>query len=125
VPESLRFMASLAPGGWPEVMARNHALAVEGRKILCQALETPPPCPDNFLGSMASVPLPDARENERSLPPLYIDPLQDQLLARHNIEVPVIPWPGFPKRLVRISAQWYNSLEQCQTLAGALRELLK
>jgi isopenicillin-N epimerase len=125
VPESLRFMGSLAPGGWPEVMARNHTLAVEGRKILCQALEIPPPCPENFLGSMASVPLPDARENERSVPPLYIDPLQDQLLAKYNIEVPVIPWPGFPKRLVRISAQWYNSLAQCQTLAGALRELLK
>jgi isopenicillin-N epimerase len=125
VPEALRFMGSLAPGGWTEVMARNRALALEGRNILCQTLEIAPPCPDNFLGSMASVPLPDARENERSLPPLYIDPLQDQLLSRHNIEVPVIPWPGFPKRLLRISAQWYNSSAQCRLLADALRELLK
>ena len=54
-----------------------------------------------------------------------MDPLQDQLLARHAIEVPVIPWPGFPKRLLRISAQLYNSSAQCQWLADALRELLK
>jgi len=124
VPEALRFMASLAPGGWTEIMARNHALAVEGRKILCQTLEIAPPCPEAFLGAMAAVPLPDARETERASSPLYIDPLQDQLLARHAIEVPVIPWPGFPKRLLRISAQLYNSRAQCQLLAGALRELL-
>jgi isopenicillin-N epimerase len=124
VPEALRFMGSLMPGGWPEIMARNRALALEGRKILCQTLDIPAPCPDEFIGSMASVPLPDARQNERSSSPLYIDPLQDQLLARHGIEVPVIPWPAFPKRLLRISAQLYNSAEQIRLLAGALRELL-
>jgi isopenicillin-N epimerase len=125
VPEALRFMGSLAPGGWSEVMARNRALALEGRKILCQTLEIAPPCPEDCLGSMASVPLPDAREAERPEPPLYLDPLQDQLLARHAIEVPVIAWPGFPRRLLRISAQLYNSSAQCRLLAGALRELLK
>jgi isopenicillin-N epimerase len=124
VPEALRFMGSLAPGGWTEVMARNRALALEGRKILCQTLEIAPPCPEACLGALAAVPLPDAREAERALPPLYMDPLQDKLLARHAIEVPVIPWPGFPKRLLRISAQWYNSRAQWQLLAGALRELL-
>jgi isopenicillin-N epimerase len=120
VPEALRFMESLVPGGWTEIMARNRALALEGRNILCQALEIDVPCPAECIGSMASVPLPDARENERAAPPLYIDPLQDRLLARHGIEVPVIPWPGFPKRLLRISAQLYNSREQWQLLAKAL-----
>jgi len=124
VPEALRFVGSLMPGGWPEIMARNRALALEGRKILCQTLKIALPCPDDFIGSMASVPLPDARENERSLPPLYIDPLQDKLLARHGIEVPVIPWPGFPRRLLRISSQLYNSSAQIRLLADALLELL-
>jgi isopenicillin-N epimerase len=123
VPAALRFMEGLAPGGWTEIMARNRALALEGRKILCQTLEIDPPCPEACIGAMASVPLPDAREGGRALSPLYIDPLQDQLLARHGIEVPVIPWPGFPKRLVRISAHLYNSRAQCQLLADALREL--
>jgi isopenicillin-N epimerase len=40
------------------------------------------------------------------------------------MEVPVIPWPGFPKRLLRICAQLYNSREQWEFLARALRELL-
>lgn len=124
VPESLRFIRSFAPGGWTEVMARNRALALEGRKMLCQALHIAPPCAEEFIGSMASVPLPDARETGRATQPLYLDPLQDQLLARHGIEVPVIPWPGFPKRLIRISAQLYNSAAQIQGLAAALRELL-
>jgi isopenicillin-N epimerase len=124
VPTALRFMEGLAPGGWTEIMARNRALALEGRKMLCQTLEIDLPCPEECIGSMASVPLPDARESERALPPLYIDPLQDQLLARDAIEVPVIPWPGFPKRLLRISAQWYNSKEQYQWLVEALRKLL-
>ena len=123
VPESLRFVGGLLPGGWPEVMSRNHALAMEGRRLLCHTLKIAAPCPEACLGSMASVPLPDARENERSSSPLYIDPLQDQLLARYSIEVPVIPWPAFPKRLLRISAQLHNSREQWQSLAGALREL--
>jgi isopenicillin-N epimerase len=124
VPEAIRFMATLAPGGWPEIMARNHAQAVEGRRILCQALDIPTPCPEDGLGSMASVPLPDAREQGRGAQPLYIDPLQDELLARYNIEVPVMPWPRFPKRLLRIAAQLYNTREQWQLLAGALREML-
>jgi isopenicillin-N epimerase len=124
VPEALRFMEGLVPGGWTEIMARNRALALEGRTILCQTLEIDAPCPDEFVGSMASVPLPDARETGRPSPPLYIDALQDQLLARYAMEVPVIPWPGFPKRLLRICAQLYNSREQWEFLARALRELL-
>jgi isopenicillin-N epimerase len=51
-----------------------------------------------------------------------MDPLQDDLLARHAIEVPVISWPAFPKRLLRVSAQLYNDRAQYQLLAAALRE---
>jgi isopenicillin-N epimerase len=124
VPESLRFMASLLPGGWGEVQSRNRNLALEARKILCQTLQIPLPCPDECIGSMASVPLPDASEEQRPVPPLYIDTLQDALLARHNIEVPVIHWPGFPKRLLRVSAQMYNKLADYEALSAALKTLL-
>jgi isopenicillin-N epimerase len=125
VPAALRFMEGLAPGGWTEIMARNRALVLAGRKSLCQALEIAPPCPEGCVGAMAAVPLPNARGEQRPLPPLYIDPLQDQLLARHNIEVPVIPWQRFPHRLLRISAQLYNSEPQWHLLTEALGELLK
>ena len=36
----------------------------------------------------------------------------------------IIGWPAFPGRLVRISIQAYNRLEQVERLAGALREEL-
>ena len=123
LPECLRFLGTLLPGGWPELMRRNHALAIEARRILCSALQVPEPCPEGMLGSMAAIPLPDG---EGSLePPLYFDPLQDDLYHRHRIEVPVIPWPAWPRRLVRVSAQAYNSREQYERLASPLRELLR
>ena len=125
IPEALRVMGALLPGGWPEVMARNRELALAGRKALCRALNASPPCPDECIGSMASVPVPDATETETPLSPLYLDPLQDRLRAENGIEVPVVPWPAAPKRLLRISAQLYNSLPQYEFLAGALVESLR
>ena len=56
--------------------------------------------------------------------PLYGDPLQDKLLAEYGIEVPVIPWPAPPKRVLRISAQLYNSLPQFERLSTVLKKLL-
>ena len=38
VPAAIRCVESLVPGGWPEVMKRNHELAVEARLILVRAL---------------------------------------------------------------------------------------
>jgi isopenicillin-N epimerase len=120
VPEALRCVGALLPGGWTEIMARNRALALAARKILCDTLKINPPCPDECLGSLASVPLPDATDTERTAPPLYLDPLQDELRAKHAMEVPVIPWPTPPKRLLRISTQLYNSLPQYELLAEAV-----
>ncbi len=124
VPAALRWMQSQLPGGWPEIMARNRALALAGRRHLCQALQIPLPCPDEMIGSLASVPLPNSTESSLSQSPLYSDPLQDKLRASFGIEVPIIPWPAPPERVLRISAQLYNSLPQYELLAGALTELL-
>jgi isopenicillin-N epimerase len=126
VPEVLRFVGSLLPGGWPEVMSRNRELALASRKLLCRALNIEPPCPDELIGSLASIPIPDAiGEAPPSTGPLASDPLQDKLRADYGIEAPVIPWPAPPKRLLRISAQLYNSLPQYKFLAGALVKCLR
>ncbi len=119
VPEAIRFMGSLLPEGWPELMARNRALALEARKILCDALGIAPPCPDGMIGSLASMPITDGpAESPQS--PFHWNHLQDRILARFGIEVPVLPWPAPPRRLVRISAQIYNDREQYVRLASAL-----
>ena len=123
VPAALDAIAALVPGGWPEVRRRNRELALFARRTLCEALEVAPPCPEDMLGSLAAVPLPDGGP----LGPrwaLDTDPLQDALLERHGIEVPIVPWPAPPRRLVRISAQLYNSEAQYTWLGSALREIL-
>jgi isopenicillin-N epimerase len=123
IPAALRFMGSLLPGGWPEVMRRNRALALEARALLASALGAAPPAPDSMVGSLAALRLPDGTPAApRS--PLYQDALQDALLERFGIEVPVVPWPAPPRRLLRISAQLYNDLGDYQRLAAALGELL-
>jgi isopenicillin-N epimerase len=122
VPSALRVLEGLVPGGWPEVMARNHALVVAGRRLLCAALGVAAPCPEEMLGSLAAVRLPDADGPPRSF--LSTDPLQDVLLEEKSIEVPIFSWPAAPFRWLRISAQLYNSDEQYRFLAQSLSELL-
>ncbi len=123
VPKAIEFMASLDPAGWPGVMARNRAKALEARDMLCAALSIDRPAPDEMIGSMAAVPLPDGRSD--AAPSLYGDVLQDALFDRYSIEIPVIPWPGPPHRLIRASAQLYNERSEYQALCEALVVLLE
>jgi isopenicillin-N epimerase len=120
VPEAMRFVGSLLPGGWPEIMAHNRALALAARRILGETLSVPEPCPEEFIGSLAAIPLPDAPSDAWPRLPLNEYPLQDAFRLKHRIEVPIMPWPAPPKRLLRISAQLYNSLPQYELLAKAL-----
>jgi len=125
VPEAIRFMGSLLPGGWPEVMAANRALALAARKTLCASLGLAAPCPEEFIGSLASVPIPDAPPDALARLPFNEYPLQDTLREKHRIEVPLISWPAPPKRVLRISAQVYNSLPQYEFLAKVLVQELR
>jgi isopenicillin-N epimerase len=122
IPAALDVMAGMVPGGWPEVMARNHRLALAGRDLVCERLGIAPPVPDEMLGAMAAIPLPVAPTPSRALSPLDPDPLQAELLTRHRIQVPVLPWPTrwTPGR----SPQLYNDLGAYELLADALGELL-
>jgi isopenicillin-N epimerase len=120
VPDAINFIGSLLPRGWPEVMARNRALALAARKVLCAALGIGEPCPEEFIGSLAGILLPDAAPDAMPRLPLNEYPLQDALRLKHKIEVPIISWPAPSRRILRISAQLYNSLPQYEQLAKAL-----
>ena len=110
VPDALRFIGSLLPGGWISVVQRNRELALRARDLLCETLQIDKPAPDEMLGSMAALPLPDGSQDE----------LQDKLLFEHKIEVPIMPWPEPPKRLLRVSAAVYNVFEEYERLASFL-----
>ena len=122
VPRAIEYFASLVPGGWPALMARNHALALEARRLVCAAAGTPPPCPDDMVGSLASIVLPDGPT--RDIGWRRPDPIQRRLFDGWGIEVPVMSWPAAPRRLVRISAQLYNRLDHYTALADALSKEL-
>ncbi len=103
-------------------MRRNRQMALAGRRILAEALDVEPPAPESMIGTLVALPLPEGSP-EPPVSALYLDPLQEELLGRYRIEVPIVPWPAAPKRLVRISAQLYNHEEHYQRLAGALAQI--
>lgn len=121
VPDAIETVGGLVPGGWSEVMTRNHQLALAARDLLCDALRVAPAAPDEMIGAMAALPLPDAPSRDVATPSDWGD--EDVLgdrLRRRGIEVPIMPWPRPPSRLVRVSAQLYNRIEDYQRLAEAL-----
>ena len=102
-------------GGWPEVMRRNHALALLARDLLCDTLGIDRARAGRHArrhgrGSAS-------RRQSRSGRSLT---LQDLLLFEHDIEVPIVPWPHPPKRLLRVSAQLYNEPQDYGKLCTAL-----
>jgi isopenicillin-N epimerase len=114
VPKALRFLDTLA-GGIAALRARNRELVLAGRTLLCGALATKPPCPAAMIGSIAAITFPE--ETPKSPSP---DELYGALIDRHQIEVPIVPWPGARSGFVRISAQAYNTLEHYERLRQAL-----
>jgi isopenicillin-N epimerase len=120
VPRALEVLGHMLPGGLGEVMVNNHALARAARRTLAEALGLALPCPDAMLGSMAALRLPDAPFGAAHSGSPYPYALQQALVAGHGIQVPIMPWPAKPARLVRVSAQLYNHLGQYERLATAL-----
>lgn len=121
VPEAIRWMGGLRPGGWPELRRRNHELAAQARKLLCARWEVPPPCPETMIGSLATVPLPARFQRRRSCG--KIDAEQLALYDRFGIEVPFARFGAPERRWLRISAQIYNSPAEYEYLAAALAGL--
>ncbi len=121
VPAALDALSQSEPGGWPEVMAKNRALALEARALLAAALKIELPAPAEMIGALAALPLPGHVAGPGALPGSGgFDPVQERLWARHRIEVPVFVWPEAGRRLIRVSAQRYNRRADYEKLAAAL-----
>ncbi len=117
VPAAIETIAGFHDHGWDGVMATNRTLAAEGRDTICAALQTEPPPSADTIGAMATFPLPGGRGSARFG---ELDPLTEQLRDEWSIEVPVFPWRDWPQRLIRISAQLYNTKSDYERLAEAL-----
>ena len=121
IPRAIRFLDGLTGRGIEDLIQRNHRLALDGGRFLRRTLEVQPLCPDEMLGSMAAVSLPD---DGRPLDG-WTHPLQTRLFEQFSIEVPLFPWPAPPRLLLRISAQAYNHVGQYEQLAAALATIFK
>jgi isopenicillin-N epimerase len=122
LPEAIRVIGALQPGGWEAHMAANRALALTARTRLNETLGLEPIAPESMIGSMASIALP------RTLDETTGDALV-KALADDRIEVPAGPFPvraarepGAPPSagLMRISAQRYNEPADYDRLIDAL-----
>jgi isopenicillin-N epimerase len=124
LPESFRVIGELLPGGWPAHMAANHELAIEARRMLHDVLGTRPIAPESMIGSMASIALPSALNEDEARA------LTASLANDDRIEVPAVPFPvraakasplaACTNGFVRISAQRYNERADYERLADAL-----
>jgi isopenicillin-N epimerase len=119
VPAGIDFLSGLYPGGLEQLRRENKAKVLAGREILLAKLGIDKPAPDAMIGSLVSMPLPDS--NERPKRRIYHDVEQERLFEEKKIEVMIFPYPTPPKRLLRIAAQAYNSVEEYQKLAAELR----
>lgn len=117
VPDALRLVGGLEPGGWDGVIKRNHDLVLEGRRLIAETVAIPLPAPDEMVGSMASVMLPDATGPD---PGGELSPMMDELFDAGFAAI-VMNWPRWPRQLLRISAHLHNTAEDYSALAGRLR----
>jgi len=128
IPAAIDFGARLLDGGWAALRQRDHDLALRGRDLLCEALALDAPAPDAMIGSMATVPLPFARDDAPP-PDAEADDVVHAALEAHGIQVSVAPWPRHPeggpwRRLVRFSAAPYVATEDLERLARTLPAVL-
>ena len=113
-------MRGISDSGWAGIRARNHALVVEARDLICQALDLESPCPVDMIGSLATIGLPGL-ENIIVNGYQVVDPLKEVLRQQYGIEVSLSVWPSPAGRYLRVSAQLYNSLQDYERLISALR----
>jgi len=120
IPEAIRYMGALLPGGWPQVMETNHTLALRSRALLLRSTAGVAPCPESMVGSMAAVPLPQAPLGSAA------HGLDANSLHRWFRERGVETWiHSQPMPLLRISAQLYNRPQQFEQLASLLEEAFR
>ena len=119
IPFAIEYLASVFPGGWDKIMERNRNLAFKARSHIISEVGLQPVCSEDFVTSMAAFIVPG--------PPFSPgpDPLHTRLLEKHGVQVPVLGWLPHNRRYLRVSAHLYNSIDQYERLAQALKSELR
>ena len=115
IADCIDWMESTIEGGIAGNMNRNRELCLRGRDVICAALGATPPVPDSMLGPLSTIDLDTGG--------MGASEIKDRLESEFHIQIPVWGTPAGTVA-VRISVQAYNSMEQYEYLAGALKKIL-
>ena len=114
IPDCLAFRA---PFGDAEIKAYNRGLALSASEELAADWGTETGAAAGFVGSMATIRLPDGFTATFEA----AEALRDRLMDEHRIQVPVRALDG--ALWVRISAQIYNEADDYRRLSEAIRKI--
>lgn len=115
IADCIEWMDSNLDGGIAGNMQRNRNLCLHARDVICDALGATPPVPDPMLGPLSTIDL-DAGG-------MGAAEIKQRLRDEYHIQIPVWGTPAGTVA-VRISVQAYNTIEQYQYLARALKKIL-
>jgi len=109
IPKAVEF---LNKNNWLKVGKKCKEEVIRTRNRFLNMLKIAPSCPDNWLGQMASIPLPidDA------------DLMKKTLLENYKIQIPIFKWEG--KIYLRYSVQAYNTSADLDKLFNVVKEIL-
>ena len=110
IPKAIQF---LEENNWIDISTKCKKQVVETRDIFLEYFNIPTPCPNSWLGQMASIPLPI--NNAIAFKAI--------LLEKYNIQVPIFQWEN--NIYLRYSIQAYNSVNDLEKLFAAVKELLR
>ena len=110
IPRAIQF---LKENNWVDISKKCKKQVVDTRNIFLECFNIPTPCPNNWLGQMASIPLPI--ENAMDF--------KHTLLEKYNIQVPIFQWKN--NIYLRYSIQAYNSIDDLEKLYIAVKEILR
>ena len=113
-PAGIAFMRDLGTVG---VQRYNHDLAWNAGRAMAAHWGSTLPAPEQMIGTMITVPLPERLGSTRE----DAFRVRDALLFEHNIEVHVHAWKG--RLRVRVSAQIYNEMPDVERLIDALAKV--
>lgn len=112
VPAAIQFQQD---HNWAQVRRECHELAKDAQRRVCELTGLPPlhSKSEDWFAQLTAAPLPVDTD---------LAALKARLYDEYRVEVPLIAWKD--KKLIRISVQGYNSIEDIDRLLGALKPLL-
>jgi isopenicillin-N epimerase len=121
IPDAIRFLTNSHRWGIVGRMNANRQQCLSARASLVKEIGAAGVAPEEMIGSMATVILPQFDWGCDMVGELH--PLQEHLFQEFKIEVPISIWPD-NRVLLRISSQFYNRQEDYDALITSLRSFM-